>query len=97
MPPLLRLAPITPEGEEVDRKQYLARWQYVMNNWRGERWRAQPENTIGGWCITVEKIPGTPADGNPPLADFSTEEVTRHLVALHNNWLEDHDNNPAPD
>lgn len=50
------------------------------------RWRAQPDNLIGGWCITLDE-PGTPADGLPTLADFCAGEVAEHIVDLHNAWL----------
>lgn len=55
------------------------------------RWKAQEENTIGGWCITIEDIPGTPADGNPPIGAFMTEDVAARVVALHNETLDGED------
>lgn len=53
------------------------------------KWEAQSDDSIGAWCITVADIPGTPADGNPTIANFVTEEMARHMVALHNKSLED--------
>jgi hypothetical protein len=53
---------------------------------RGE-WKAQPEDTIGGWCVTLAAIPGTPASGNPPIADFCTQEIAEHIARLHNAHL----------
>lgn len=58
------------------------RWH--TDNWLNELWLAQPEDTIGCWCVTVAAIPGTPASGNPPIADFCTEEVARHVAHVHN-------------
>jgi hypothetical protein len=52
-----------------------------------QRWKAQPENTVGGWCVTVEAVPGTPADGNPPIVYFCSEDHARHVADLHNDWL----------
>lgn len=52
------------------------------------KWVAQEDNTMGGWCITVADIPGTPADGNPVVGNFVTEEMARHVVAVHNDSLE---------
>lgn len=51
-----------------------------------ERWKAQPDNLIGGWCITLDRA-GTPADGLPTLADFVSGQVAEHIVMLHNDWL----------
>lgn len=53
-----------------------------------EPWTAQPENTVGGWCVTMSRIPGTPADGNPPVCDFVNQELAEHVAKLHNDWLE---------
>jgi hypothetical protein len=58
------------------------RWH--TDNWLNDLWLPQPEDTIGGWCVTIASIPGTPASGNPPIADFCTEEVARHVAHLHN-------------
>lgn len=52
---------------------------YVLRN----PWIAQPEDTIGGWCVTLA-IPATPAQGNPPIADFCTQEIAQHIANLHN-------------
>lgn len=52
-------------------------------------WRAQEDDTLGGWCITDAAIPGTPADGNPPIAHFIHEKVALHIAGIHNDWLRD--------
>lgn len=49
-----------------------------------EPWLAQPDDLIGGWCVTMTAVPGTPADGNPPIANFITEGIATHIAALHN-------------
>ena len=58
------------------------RWH--TDNWLNELWLPQFEDQIGGWCVTIHSIPGTPASGNPPIVDFCTEEVARHVAHLHN-------------
>lgn len=50
-------------------------------------WKAQEDDTIGGWCITDAAMPGTPADGNAPIAHFVHAETARHMAAVHNIWL----------
>ena len=59
-------------------------------------WRAQEDETIGGWCITDAAIPGTPADGNPQIASFVHETVARHMAAVHNVWLANQAYLPIP-
>ena len=51
------------------------------------RWRAQEDNLIGGWCITAESDPRTPADGALQIADFCRELEAKHIADLHNEWL----------
>lgn len=51
-----------------------------------QQWIAQPEDTIGGWCVTLA-IAKTPAQGNPPIADFCTQAVAEHVARLHNAHL----------
>lgn len=52
------------------------------------RWRAQPEDTIGGWCVTAEDDTRTPADGAIPYGEFSMRHVAQHVADAHNAWLE---------
>ena len=52
------------------------------------RWRAQPDDMIGGWCVTAD-WPGTPASGLVQFANFCSREVAEHIATLHNSWLED--------
>jgi len=52
-------------------------------------WRAQVDDEIGGWCITADDMPGTPATGNPPIARFVTEKLALHMAGIHNAWLRD--------
>jgi hypothetical protein len=50
------------------------------------RWHAQPDDTIGGWCVTTTEDP--PSAGLPNMvAGFVHEEAARHIVELHNAWL----------
>lgn len=48
------------------------------------RWRAQPNDVIGGWCVTAEDDSRTPAEGSPGFADFVSQEIAEHIAALHN-------------
>lgn len=52
-----------------------------------KQWLAQMDNTVGAWCVTVAEIPGTPADGNPTIASFVTQEFAEHIADLHNKAL----------
>jgi len=47
-------------------------------------WRVSIDDTIGGWCIVVARDKRTPAEGSIPVANFLTEGIARHIVALHN-------------
>ncbi|MEU9404747.1 hypothetical protein AB0E08_03390 [Streptomyces sp. NPDC048281] len=58
-------------------------------NFLTQKWRAQPDDMIGGWCVTPAADKRTPAEGAPSLADFASEEIARHVSELHNQWLED--------
>jgi len=49
-------------------------------------WRLEQDDAIGGWAVVVDR-PGTPATGNPAVADFVFEGHARHIVAVHNEWL----------
>ena len=72
-------------------------------NWKGEdimgglgernpikvRWRAQPDDLIGGWCVTFpESDERTPATGAVQVADFCREVDAQHIADIHNEWLE---------
>lgn len=77
--------------QDVSAEWLNARAREIYATALERRWEAQEDNTIGSWCITVEEIPGTPADGNPTIASFVTEEHARHMVALHNETLDGED------
>ena len=50
-----------------------------------------PNDLIGGWCIMP--VPLTPAVANvPEVADFMCERTARHMVDLHNAYLEEASN-----
>jgi hypothetical protein len=51
--------------------------------------RAQPDDLIGGWCITLKDDWRTPAEGARTLADFCDEPLAVHVADLHNKWLEE--------
>ena len=48
------------------------------------RWRAQADNLIGGWCVTLESDERTPADGAIELASFLSRRMAEYVVAMHN-------------
>ncbi len=50
-------------------------------------WRAQPEDTVGGWCITLAEDPRTPADGALAIAMFLSRAVAVHIAEMHNQSL----------
>lgn len=50
------------------------------------KWYVQPDDLVGGWCITVE--PKKPSTGVPVVADVTRKADAEHIVNLHNNWLE---------
>lgn len=62
-------------------------WWKDNANWRNARWRAQPDDLIGGFCVTLESETRTPAEGAIQLADFCTEHVAQHVADCHNTWL----------
>jgi hypothetical protein len=50
-------------------------------------WRAQPDNTMGGWCVTLAEDPRAPADGALAIASFLTRTVATHIADVHNHSL----------
>lgn len=42
-------------------------------------WYVQPNDLIGGWCLTVEDAP--PSSGPREVADFGDEGDTRHIAS----------------
>ncbi|MGW0087819.1 hypothetical protein ACWDWS_02190 [Streptomyces sp. NPDC003328] len=56
-------------------------------NFLAQRWRAQPNNLIGGWSVTPKADARTPAGGAITLGDFSSEDIAKHVTDLHNDWL----------
>ena len=51
------------------------------------RWRAQPEDTVGGWCVTPADDPRKPSEGARMICDFPNEAAAKHIANLHNAWL----------
>ena len=49
-------------------------------------WIAQPNDLIGGWCVTLAAAV-TPAQGNDPVADFCSQEVAGYIARIHNAHL----------
>ena len=62
-------------------------WWQDKNNWRNTRWRAQPDDLIGGWCVSLEDDKRTPAEGSIQLGEFISEDVAQHMADCHNTWL----------
>ncbi len=61
---------------------------YELNrNAATQFWRAEQDDVIGSWCVVVNR-PGTPATGNPPIANFVNEQHARHIADLQNEWLD---------
>lgn len=48
-------------------------------------WFVQPDDLIGGWCITP--LPYPPGDGTPEIASFISEDIAHYIVSLHNQRL----------
>lgn len=57
-------------------------------NFLMQRWRAQEDDLIGGWCVTPAGDARTPAEGAPEIANFISREAAEHIALIHNNWLE---------
>ena len=52
----------------------------------GAAWYAQPNDVIGGWCVTTtDEPPGK--SGIQEVADFVDEATARHVADIHNLWL----------
>lgn len=54
---------------------------YVMTH----PWYAQPDDTIGGWCVTPLPVP--PSSGVFTIANFLDSTVAHHISKLHNDAL----------
>lgn len=57
-----------------------------------QRWYAHPDDFIGGWCaMNVDKPPSQAQLVRDEFAvcSFTREEVARHIVELHNRWLDE--------
>lgn len=55
------------------------------------RWFAVVNDLIGGWAVSHVDKPLSQQDweqGEGEIADFCTEAVARHIVDLHNAWVE---------
>jgi hypothetical protein len=51
-------------------------------------WRAQPETTVGGWCVTLAEDLRTPAEGALAIAMFLSRDIATHIAEMHNRSLE---------
>jgi len=49
-----------------------------------EPWRAQPDDTAGGWCVTLHEDPRSPGSGALAIAMFLSREVAVHIAEAHN-------------
>jgi hypothetical protein len=50
-------------------------------------WREQPDDTLGGWCVTLAEDPRSPADGALAIATFLSRAVATHIAEVHNRSL----------
>jgi hypothetical protein len=58
-------------------------------------WRAQPEDTVGGWCITLAEDPRSPSDGALAIAMFLSQDLAVHIAQIHNASLAATDGAPG--
>lgn len=49
-------------------------------------WYAVVNDLIGGWAVSTVDAPLSDNSGLD-IADFVSEDVARHIAALHNAWL----------
>lgn len=47
-------------------------------------WRAQPDDTAGGWCVTLDEDPRTPGTGALAIAAFLSRDLATHIAEIHN-------------
>jgi hypothetical protein len=57
-------------------------------DYRSQKWRAQFDDLVGGWCITLAADPRTPAGGANWIADFVSQDIAEYMAALHNSYLD---------
>ena len=57
-------------------------------------WRAQPETTVGGWCVTLAEDGRTPAEGALAIAMFLSRDIAAHIAEMHNRSLEQPEQTP---
>ena len=57
--------------------------EYIKDN----AWFVEGDDLIGGWVIVP--LPFPPSTGNVGIANFVHEDIARHIVDLHNQWLRD--------
>jgi hypothetical protein len=50
-------------------------------------WRPQPDDTVGGWCVTLGEDPRSPGAGALVIAMFLSREVAVHIAEVHNRSL----------
>ncbi|MFC8099407.1 hypothetical protein [Streptomyces sp. NPDC057363] len=60
----------------------------IVVDFTSQRWRAQEDDLIGGWCVTPEADKRTPAEGAREVANFMDEATAEHVAEIHNAWLE---------
>lgn len=58
-----------------------------------ERWYAQPDDEIGGWCVMNRDHPPSQLNRNADpdarqVGNFLSEDIARHVVELHNASLD---------
>jgi len=77
-----RVAAVEREQMEESNKE---EWVERFNNALSVKWYAQPDDLIGGWCVSIIDRP--PSEGPGNIGDFMSEDIARHVVETHNRWL----------
>lgn len=52
-----------------------------------QEWKAQPNDLIGGWCVTLMSEDRPLSAGACAIAETSSKELAVHIAATHNMWL----------
>jgi hypothetical protein len=60
----------------------------VLVNYITQKWRAQRDDLVGGWCVTPDADGRTLSEGAPALAQFVSKGIADHIAQLHNAWLD---------
>ncbi len=75
-------------------QQVTVAYQEAVYDLLNQRWYANIENLVGGWCVTNVDKAASEIDyriGDVLLADCVNEDIAQHIVELHNATLGDDD------